>query len=61
VEIKRLIPERSSLVEIKEGRIIQTIVRKILFLKNRKKPPCLSTLKSEEKFSLTSQGVKSDS
>lgn len=49
------------MVEIKEGRIIQTIVRKILFLKNRKEMPSLSTLKSEEKFPLTSQGVKSGS
>lgn len=61
MDIKSLISERSSVVEIKEGRIIQTIVRKILLLKNRKEMPCLSTLKSEEEFPLASLGVKSGS
>lgn len=43
---------------MKAGIIIQTKVRRILFLKNRKEMPCLSMLKSDEKFPLTSQGVK---
>lgn len=58
MEIKGLIPERSSAVEMKAGIIIQTIVRKVLFLKYRKEMPCLSILKSDEKFPLTSQEVK---
>lgn len=58
MEIKGLIPERSSAVEMKAGIIIQITVRKILFLKNRKEMPYLSILKSDEKFPLTSQGVK---